>query len=112
LAAKPAIMLMDEPFGALDPVTRFNMQDLLVTLWRELEATVFFVTHSVEEAVYLGDRVYIISPAPGTLLKEMPVPAPERPARVMQREPEFTALVYAIRDQIEKLEQIAHPESG
>jgi NitT/TauT family transport system ATP-binding protein len=55
---------MDEPFGALDPVTRLNMQDLLVGLWRDLEATVFFITHSVEEAVFLGDRIYIFSPVP------------------------------------------------
>ena len=51
---------MDEPFGALDPATRLNMQDLLIGLWREQEATVFFVTHSVEEAVFLGDRIYIL----------------------------------------------------
>ena len=110
LILRPKIILMDEPFGALDPVTRLNMQDLLVTLWRELEATVFFVTHSVEEAVYLGDRVYIMSPAPGTLLKEMKVPPPDRPARVMQREPEFSQAVFEIRDIVEGLEKIAHPE--
>jgi NitT/TauT family transport system ATP-binding protein len=104
LILKPKLILMDEPFGALDPVTRLNMQDLLVELWHNLEATVFFVTHSVEEAVYLGDRVYIMSPAPGRLLKEMEVPPPDRPAREMQREPEFTRAVYEIRDIIEKLE--------
>ena len=98
---------MDEPFGALDPSTRLNMQDLLVQLWRDLEATVFFVTHSVEEAVYLGDRVYILSPSPGRLLKEMELPAPDRPARVMQREPEFNQIVFEIRDIIEKLEESA-----
>lgn len=59
LILKPRIILMDEPFGALDPAIRLNMQDLLIELWRDLEATVFFVTHSVEEAVHLGDRVYI-----------------------------------------------------
>jgi NitT/TauT family transport system ATP-binding protein len=100
----PRIILMDEPFGALDPAIRLNMQDLLVELWQDLEATVFFVTHSVEEAVYLGDRVYILSPAPGTLLKEMVVPPPDRPAREMQREPAFTEIVFEIRDIIEKLE--------
>lgn len=110
LILHPKIILMDEPFGALDPVTRLNMQDLLVSLWRELEATVFFVTHSVEEAVYLGDRVYIMSPAPGTILKEMRVPPPDRPARVMQREPEFNDLVFQIRDIVEGLERVAHPE--
>ena len=111
LILHPKIILMDEPFGALDPVTRLNMQDLLVTLWRELEATVFFVTHSVEEAVYLGDRVYIMSPAPGTILKEMKVPPPDRPARVMQREAEFNETVFQIRDIVEGLERMAHPEN-
>jgi NitT/TauT family transport system ATP-binding protein len=104
LILKPRIVLMDEPFGALDPVTRLNMQDLLVSLWREQESTVFFVTHSVEEAVYLGDRVYIFSRAPGTIIKEMDVPPPDRPARIMQREPAFNELVFSIRDIVEKLE--------
>jgi NitT/TauT family transport system ATP-binding protein len=112
LILHPKIMLMDEPFGALDPVTRTNMQDLLVGLWHEQEATVFFVTHSVEEAVYLGDRVYIMSPGPGTLLKEVAVPPPERPAREMQREPSFNKIVFEIRDVIENLERMAHPELG
>ena len=65
LILRPRIILMDEPFGALDPQTRMNMQDLLVRLWREVQATVFFVTHSIEEAVFLGDRVYIMSTGPG-----------------------------------------------
>jgi NitT/TauT family transport system ATP-binding protein len=104
LILQPKIILMDEPFGALDPVTRLNMQDQLVDLWRRQEETVFFVTHSVEEAVYLGDRVYILSPAPGTLLHEIPLPGPDRPAREMQREKEFTEAVFRIRDIIEKLE--------
>jgi NitT/TauT family transport system ATP-binding protein len=104
LILKPRIILMDEPFGALDPVTRLNMQDLLVSLWREQEATVFFVTHSVEEAVYLGDRVYILSRAPGTIIKEMELPGPDRPAREMQREAAFNQIVFSIRDIVEKLE--------
>ncbi|MEP7352857.1 MAG: ABC transporter ATP-binding protein [Acidobacteriota bacterium] len=104
LILKPRIILMDEPFGALDPVTRLNMQDLLVGLWREQEATVFFVTHSVEEAVYLGDRVYILSNAPGTIIKEMEVPGPDRPAREMQREPSFNEIVRSICDIVEKFE--------
>jgi NitT/TauT family transport system ATP-binding protein len=104
LALRPDIILMDEPFGALDPFTRYNMQDQLVALWREREETVFFVTHSVEEAVYLGDRVYVLSPGPGTLAREIPLPGPERPAREMQREKAFTETVFGIRDIIEKLE--------
>ena len=65
LILRPRIILMDEPFEALDPETRLNMQDLLISLWREVQATVFFVTHSIEEAVYLGDRVYVMGTAPG-----------------------------------------------
>ncbi|HET8538483.1 MAG TPA: ABC transporter ATP-binding protein [Anaeromyxobacter sp.] len=112
LALRPRIILMDEPFGALDPATRLAMQDLLVELWRELEATVFLVTHSVEEAVYLGDRVYIMSPGPGRILKEMPVPPPDRPAREMQREKDFLDAVFAIRDLIEKLQAAGEERSG
>jgi len=110
LILRPRIILMDEPFGALDPAIRLNMQDLLVSLWRDLEATVFFVTHSVEEAVYLGDRVYVLSAAPGRLLHEIEVPPPERPAREMQREPAFAKLVFEIRDIIEKLGVMHRPQ--
>jgi NitT/TauT family transport system ATP-binding protein len=104
LILRPKIILMDEPFGALDPATRYRMQDLVVSLWRELEATVFFVTHSVEEAVYLGDRTMIFSPGPGRLLKQLEVPPPDRPAKSMQREPEFLEVVFAIKDMVENLE--------
>ena len=100
----PRIILMDEPFGALDPSTRMRMQDLLVELWRGLQATVFFVTHSIEEAVYLGDRAYVVSSAPGTILKEVKVPPPDRPAHVMQREPQFLEIVFGLRDLVEQLE--------
>jgi NitT/TauT family transport system ATP-binding protein len=110
LILRPKIILMDEPFGALDPVTRLNMQDLLVRLWNELEATVFFVTHSIEEAVYLGDRVYIMTPAPGTIFKQMELPSPDRPAREMNRDPRFNDIVFTVRDIVEKLEHVAHPE--
>ena len=104
LILEPRIILMDEPFGALDPTTRLRMQDLLVGLWRELEATVFFVTHSIEEAVFLGDRIYVLSSSPGTILKEMRVPPPDRPAKEMQKEPEFLDVVFEIRDTIDELE--------
>jgi NitT/TauT family transport system ATP-binding protein len=104
LILRPRIILMDEPFGALDPTTRINMQDLLVRLWREVEATVFFITHSIEEAVYLGDRVYLMSSSPGRILEEMAVPPPDRPALEMQREPRFLETVYYIRDKIQQQE--------
>ena len=103
LILSPRIILMDEPFGALDPTTRLHMQALLVDLWREAQATVFFVTHSIEEAVYLGDRVYVFSSAPGTILREMEVPPPDRPPKEMQREPAFIEVVSEIRDLIDTL---------
>ncbi len=107
LILHPRIILMDEPFGALDPNTRFNMQDLLVGLWHDLQATVFFVTHSIEEAVYLGDRVYLISPCPGTILEQVAVPPPDRPARVMQAEASFMEIVVSLRAAMERLESEA-----
>jgi NitT/TauT family transport system ATP-binding protein len=100
LILRPRIILMDEPFGALDPTTRLSMQDLLVRLWKEVEATVFFITHSIEEAVYLGDRIYLMSKGPGTILEELAVSPPGRPAQEMQRDPKFLETVYYVRDRI------------
>jgi len=104
LILNPRILLMDEPFGALDPMTRFRMQDLLINLWRSAEATVFFVTHSIEEAVYLGDRVYIFSNAPGTIIEEIHFPRPTLPAVEAQALPEFNERVKQIRTKIAALE--------
>ncbi|MDB6120361.1 MAG: tauB [Verrucomicrobiaceae bacterium] len=104
LIMHPKIILMDEPFGALDPGTRERMQDLLVTLWKELEATVFFVTHDVPEAVYLGDRVFIFSPSPGTIKHQLHVAPPDRPARQMQAEPTFLDSVRQVRALLDELE--------
>jgi NitT/TauT family transport system ATP-binding protein len=104
LILHPRIVLMDEPFGALDPRTRLNMQDLLIELTHENQATVFFVTHSIEEAVFLGDRTFIMSTAPGTILEQISVPRPGFNAREMQRQPEFMDIVFGIRDMMESLE--------
>jgi NitT/TauT family transport system ATP-binding protein len=103
LILSPRIILMDEPFGALDPTTRLHMQALLVELWKEAEATVFFVTHSIDEAVYLGDRVYVFSSSPGTILRQMDVPASDRPPKEMQRDPAFLNRVFEIRDLMDSL---------
>jgi NitT/TauT family transport system ATP-binding protein len=104
LILQPRIILMDEPFGALDPQTRINMQDLLIKLWRQVEATVFFVTHSIEEAVFLGDRVYIMSSGPGRIMKELEIEPADRPALEMARDPRFQETVYYIRDLIAQFE--------
>ena len=100
----PRIILMDEPFGALDPATRLKMQELLVNLWREAEATVFFVTHSIEEAVYLGDRVYVFSAAPGTIARQVTLPASDRPPQEKHREREFVDIVADLRATLESHE--------
>lgn len=104
LILEPRIILMDEPFGALDPPTRARMQDLLIELWREQSPTVFFITHSVEEAVYLGDHVLIFSSSPGTILREVIVPPPEKPSKEMLRDPHFQEQVFEIKELIEQLE--------
>jgi len=70
LALKPQIILMDEPFSALDEPTRIEMQQLIMNLWHEVQATVLLVTHSIAEAVYLGDRVWIMGGAPGRIARE------------------------------------------
>jgi len=103
LILSPRIILMDEPFGALDPTTRLHMQELLVNLWKEAQATVFFVTHSIEEAVYLGDRVYVFSSSPGTIIREMVIPSPTHPPKEMLRERAFVERVCEIRDIMDSL---------
>jgi NitT/TauT family transport system ATP-binding protein len=109
LILSPRIILMDEPFGALDPTTRLHMQALLVDLWKEAQATVFFVTHSIEEAIYLGDRVYVFSSAPGTIIREMVVPPPTLPPKDMLREPAFVERVSEIRDVMDNLATSTRP---
>jgi len=74
LAVKPRVLLMDEPFGALDAQTRGEMQNLLLRMWDELASTILFVTHDVAEAVYLADHLYILSSRPGTIVDEVIVP--------------------------------------
>jgi NitT/TauT family transport system ATP-binding protein len=112
LILRPRVILMDEPFGALDPATRLDMQDLLVKLWREVEATVLFVTHSVEEAVYLGDRVYVMATTPGRIVEEIRMPAAAGPARATQSEPWFHEQVNALHARIEQVEAAAKRPHG
>jgi len=89
LILQPRILLMDEPFGALDPGIRLRMQELLIQLWAQQEETVFLVTHSVEEAVYLGDRVFLMAANPGRLVEVLKVPRPSEPPEESRRKPWF-----------------------
>ncbi len=74
LALRPAVILMDEPFGALDAQTRSEMQQLLLKVWDETASTILFVTHDVDEAVYLADRIFVMSAHPGTIIEDVQVP--------------------------------------
>ncbi len=76
LAYNPSVLLMDEPFAALDAMTREEMQRLLVEVWQETRKTVVYVTHNVAEAVYLADRIVVLSPHPGTVRAELPIGLP------------------------------------
>jgi NitT/TauT family transport system ATP-binding protein len=74
LANRPQVILMDEPFGALDAQTRSDMQQLLLRVWDDSASTILFVTHDVDEAIYLADRIIILSSRPGTIMEDIPVP--------------------------------------
>ena len=89
LAIDSPIMLMDEPFGALDALTRRNLQDELLRLWMELKKTILFVTHSIEEALYLADRTVVMTYRPGTIKRDLAIDLP-RPRDVAS--PAFNAL--------------------
>jgi NitT/TauT family transport system ATP-binding protein len=84
LAYNPSVLLMDEPFAALDALTRDEMQRLLVDVWRETKKTIVYVTHNVAEAVYLADRIVVLTPHPGTVKAEVKVtlPRPRDPLSV------------------------------
>jgi NitT/TauT family transport system ATP-binding protein len=89
LALDSPIMLMDEPFGALDALTRRNLQDELLRIWAELKKTIIFVTHSIEEAIYLADRIVVMTYRPGTVKRDLLV---ELPRLRDPASPEFNAL--------------------
>ena len=80
LVNKPEVLLLDEPFGALDAQTRLEMQEMLLGIWEQYRATILFITHDVEEALFLSDRMYVLSARPGRVQREIKVPF-ERPRR-------------------------------
>ena len=98
LTNEPEIMLMDEPFAAVDAQTRMTLQEELVRIWEQSHVTVFFVTHSVEEAIFLGDRVVVLSHGPGTIKKsvEIDIPRQDRKWDQLNKNPHF----HKLRDEI------------
>jgi len=109
LILQPRILLMDEPFGALDPGIRLRMQELLIKLWNEQQGTVFLVTHSVEEAVYLGDRVFVMAAKPGRLVEIMKVPRPVESPEESRRKPWFVNFCQTL---LRRLEEESPAPSG
>lgn len=104
LAAKPRILLMDEPFGALDAQTRGKMQAYLLEIWKNIDITILFITHDLDEAIYLADRILVLEAHPGRINELIEVPVP-RPRSVDQfLEPEFLAT----RNRVDEL---IHPHS-
>ena len=98
LVHEPAMLLMDEPFGALDALTRENMNLELQRIWLERRRTVVFITHSISEAIFLGDRVLVMTPRPGKVSAEMKIDLPRpRPLSIMST-PEFGAYSQQIRE--------------
>ncbi len=102
LANQPRILLMDEPFGALDAQTRARMQNYLMEIWRNIDITILFITHDLDEAIYLADRILVLKAHPGEVqeLIEVPIPQPRSPEQLLS--PEFLATK-------KRLEMLIHP---
>ena len=104
LANRPKILLMDEPFGALDAQTRCAMQGYLLDIWRHIDVTILFITHDLDEAVYLADRILVLKPNPGQILELIEVPVPRPRSADQFFSPEFIATKA-------RLETLIHPRS-
>ncbi len=106
LANDPDILLMDEPFGALDSQTRHTMQKLLLRVWEHSHKTVAFVTHDIDEAILLGDRVIVMTARPGRVKADIPITIPRPRSPEIALEPEFIALkrriIAELRDEIDE----------
>lgn len=98
LMSNPEILLMDEPFGALDVKTRLQMQDLLIGIWEKFSPTILFVTHDIQEAVYLADDIYIMKHAPSNFVKHINVDLPFNRTRETKRLAHFDELVHHVED--------------
>jgi NitT/TauT family transport system ATP-binding protein len=103
LVSNPNLLLMDEPFGALDVNTRLKMQDMLLAIWERLwhindATTIVFVTHDIPEAVYLGTDLYIMQANPGKIAHHMKIDLPFDKTRQVKRDPQFVKYVYTIED--------------
>jgi NitT/TauT family transport system ATP-binding protein len=98
LAPEPDLLLLDEPFGALDAQTKRHLQDFLLTVWRQVGATILMVTHDVEEAIYLSGRIYVMSARPGRIAEEIVVPFGPTRGPWIKRDPRFLDLRDELHD--------------
>ena len=112
LLANPKILLMDEPFGALDINTRLRMQDMLMDIWREVHPTIIFVTHDISEAVYLADDIYIMKSVPSKIVHHIDIDLPYYRTREVKRDPRFVGWVHHIEDLMVDLYKEANLEMG
>jgi NitT/TauT family transport system ATP-binding protein len=97
LATSPQVLLMDEPFGALDTQTRVVMQEILTNIWQQFRISVLFITHDIEESIFLSDRVYVMTARPGRIKAEIKVPLPRPRTADMTDTPEFMQLVQELK---------------
>ncbi|MEM1349230.1 MAG: ABC transporter ATP-binding protein [Myxococcota bacterium] len=103
LAVEPDIILMDEPFGALDVQTRLDMQNLILDIWEEREATILFVTHDIGEAIYLSDRIYMFSAGPGRIIEEFDIEFPDKRTREVKSSMRFRRYETMILERLHEL---------
>jgi len=97
LIQNPDVLLLDEPFGALDALTREQVSTELLRVWQQTQQTILMVTHSIQEAVMLADKVLVMSPRPGTILHHIPIPLPRPRDITMTTTPEFGKLAAQVR---------------
>ena len=97
LATSPQVMLMDEPFSALDSQTRTVMQEILANMWQQLQLSVLFITHDIEEAIFLSEKVYVMTARPGRIKAEIAIPLPRPRTPEMTATPTFQALVRRLK---------------
>jgi NitT/TauT family transport system ATP-binding protein len=111
LANEPALLLMDEPFGALDAQTKEQMQQFLLELWEQTHVTIVMITHDVEEAIYLAQRVYVMAARPGRIKLELPIQLPDHRDLEIKLSTEFLNIkrdiIHALRDQDELIQSPA-----
>ncbi|MCB2175353.1 MAG: ABC transporter ATP-binding protein [Actinomycetales bacterium] len=112
IAYRPEVLVMDEPFAAVDAQTRADLEDLVRRVWRDLGVTVLFVTHDIDESVYLGERVLVLSSSPTVVQEDLRVDLPDDRDQISTRAlPRFTELRTHVHEQIQRAKRDEHSEA-